>query len=44
MALSYSFHLSNKGHSLTSINKVKSISKHNLRSFSNTDIYDVESV
>lgn len=44
MALSYSFHLSNKGHSLTSINKVKSVSKHNLRSFSNTDIYDVNAI
>lgn len=40
MALSYSFHLSNKGHSLNSINKVKSVSKHNLRSFSKTEIYN----
>lgn len=40
MALSYSFHISNKGHSLSTINKVNSVSKHNLRRFSKTEIYN----
>lgn len=39
LSLSYTFHISNKGNAITTVDAVKKVSKHNLRSFQSKD-YD----
>ena len=43
MALAYSFHISNKGHALTTVKKVAAVSKHNLRKYKSKD-YDRDQI
>lgn len=43
MALAYSFHISNKGHAITTIKKVAAASKHNLRKYKSKE-YDRENI
>ena len=43
MALAYSFHISNKGHAITTIKKVAAASKHNLRKYKSKE-YDRENM
>lgn len=43
MSLAYSFHISNKGHAITTTKKVAAVSKHNLRKYKSKD-YDSENI
>lgn len=43
MSLSYSFHISSKKHSLSNINKLQQVSKHNLRAYKSDD-YNKEKI